>query len=364
MAVAVVAALELVHVDEAERHLAARLLRPLERLAQAALVGAVVAEPGEAVGERVARRHAGGEGGALVEREREERAGEEDEEPRVGRPERRGQGGEEGHDHEGRARVPEVLAGQRQEALAGEDGERAADEHDVDDHVGGAAGEGEEGDHPEPARVAEQEDGKRRGERGQPVDRRVEDRAHEWPALDHLRDEHAEDRAQDGVLPAEEDLARHHEDERERDDALVLDVERDGLHVREEREPEEENHPDACRDVGAIQRYSHHSPGGHRQSDAEDGGDVPVEPGWVSVSVHCLRENVVGRWKWAAGLVPAEPGAGCNRICGDRPDDEHGPNVVMLPSNHARSPPSAGRRWPQERARPLCAGSNGSGRAW
>ena len=264
VAVAVVAALELVHVDEAERHLTARLLRPLERLAQAALVRAVVAQPGEAVGERVARRDAGGERGALVEREGEERPGEEDEEPRVGRPERRRQGGEEGHDHEGRARVPEVLPGQRQEALAGEDGERAADEDDVDDDVGGAAGEGEKGDHPEPARVAEQEDGDRRGERGQPVDGRVEDRAHERPPLDHLRDEHAEDRAEDGVLPAEEDLARHDEDERERDDALVLDVERDGLHVCEQREPEEENHPDACRDVGVIQRYSHHSPGGHR----------------------------------------------------------------------------------------------------
>ena len=116
------------------------------------------------------------------------------------------------------------------------------------------------------------------------------ERAHDRSPLDHLGDEDAADRTEDGVLPAEEDLARDDEDECERDDALVLDVERDGLHVREERKPEEENDADPGGQVRRVEDDPHHRPGRNRQSDAENGGDIPVEPGRVSVCVHD------GRW--------------------------------------------------------------------
>jgi hypothetical protein len=188
--------------------------------------------------------------------------------------------------------VAQVVAKELPERLAREDRERTADEHDVHDHVERAAGEGEEGDAGgvQPWSLSDEECGQGRGEGGEPVDRRVEERAHEGPALDHLGDENAADRAEDGVLPAEEDLARHDEDERERDDALVLDVERDGLHVREEREPEEEDDADPGREARRLEGDPHHRPGSHRQSDAENGGDVPVKPGRVSVGIHGYGE--------------------------------------------------------------------------
>ena len=196
--------------------------------------------------------------------------------------------------------MAQVFAEQWEEPLAGENRERAADEDDVHDHVEGASGEGEEGQagRVELGALACDEDGEGRRERCEPVDRRVEERAHGRPALEHLGDEDAADRAEDGVLPAEENLARDHEDERERDDALVLDVERDGLHVREEREPEEEDDADPGREARRVEGDPHHRPGCHRQSDAENGGDIPVEPGRVSVGLHDgeLGEVVEAGW--------------------------------------------------------------------
>src|SRR5918995_3505026 len=71
---------------------------------------------------------------------------------------------------------------------------------------------------------------------------------------------------------------------------------------------------------------------------------------------------------WAADLVPAEAGAGSHGISRNRSDDEHCPDVVVLPSNHARHLLPLGdvatetraavgsgngfrRPWPQPRAR-------------
>ena len=78
MAVAVVDALEVVDVDEAEAERIAGALRRRERTLQALVEVTVVSEPGERVGERKLHGLERGERRSLVERDREQRADERD----------------------------------------------------------------------------------------------------------------------------------------------------------------------------------------------------------------------------------------------------------------------------------------------
>jgi hypothetical protein len=97
MAVEIVDVLEVVDVNEAERERLTAPFRFADPLAQDGLVGAVIAKPGQVVGERVTRGNVRAERTPLVERQREKRTRQKDEQPLVHHPEVGCERGEEDH---------------------------------------------------------------------------------------------------------------------------------------------------------------------------------------------------------------------------------------------------------------------------
>src|SRR6185312_2790321 len=114
--------------------------------------------------------------------------------------------------------------------------------------VRGAAGEGEDGQlgrvvgGDRAAVPAEQQGGQHRGERGERVGGRVERAAQRQATLGVLDDGGREQGGDHRVLPPEQDLGGEQEDERERDLARALLVQRHRLELcRERGEREYEN---------------------------------------------------------------------------------------------------------------------------
>ena len=117
VAVPVVDLLEVVDVEQAERERDASLLRLVEVVLEALVEVAVVAEPGQRVGERQAHRLQRAVHRALVERDGDERADERRGEERRPLPEDGQHEADRGHDREGHDR-PVDRAEQRHERLA------------------------------------------------------------------------------------------------------------------------------------------------------------------------------------------------------------------------------------------------------
>ncbi len=241
VAEAVVDALEVVDVDQTERHQACSSVAVASASPQLELERAVVAQAGERVGLGVTDGEHRPVGVALVQGQREHRAGQQELERRVDLPQRRRERRDERHDREGRAGVAQVAArGLAQRDPVGER-DRDRDERDVGDDVRGAAGEDEDGQlagvagADRAAVPAEQERGQRRCERRERVGARVERAAQREAALDALHDGGGHQGGEDRVLPAEQDLRGHQEDEGERDLAGALLVERHRLELGGQR---------------------------------------------------------------------------------------------------------------------------------
>jgi hypothetical protein len=98
MSVAVVDPLEIVDIEEAERERKALIPRPVEIVLEPPLEVAVVAEPGERIGERQAHRPERAMHRALVERDGDERTDESGGEQRRALPEDGQHQADRGHD--------------------------------------------------------------------------------------------------------------------------------------------------------------------------------------------------------------------------------------------------------------------------
>ena len=251
----------------------------------------------------VALRDAGCERRSLVEHDREERARHEDEQPRVDRPERGGERRQARLDAECRPDQARVLAEQRKQGDTVVERDRERDEGDVDGDERRAAPDGEEDGDTGVVRAvtAVEERGHRSGERRQRVHRPVERQPRGRAPLDELSGDCADERDQHGRLPAEEDEAREDEDECERDGAQALHLERDGLQLGEEREPEEQQDRGCLTSAWRIESDAHRSPGHHRRRERDCARDQPAKPGRVGlpcrlghVAVRSIESPVAG----------------------------------------------------------------------
>ena len=132
---AVVDALEVVEVDEAEGKRRALVFGDDELALQAFVEAAVVAETSERVGQSESHRLHGLVGRALVERNREERADECERQHGLALPEDDQRQRCRGHERERRRRLRDVLLRDREEGAPGARREDGADQDEVDDPV-------------------------------------------------------------------------------------------------------------------------------------------------------------------------------------------------------------------------------------
>ena len=308
VAEAVVDVLERVEIDQRERHEPVLLGGRLELAAQVDLERAVVAERRQAVRLGVTDGEHGTVGRAQVEREREHRAGQEQLERRIDLPQRHGQRRDEGHDQEGRAGVADIAPLYLPQRHAGRKRDGDGDQGDVRDDVGGAAGEGEDG---QPGGVggadraavpAEQEGGQCGGERRQRVGGRVERAPQRQSALGVLDDGGRDEGGDHRVLPPEQDLGGEQEHECERDLARTVLVQRHRLELRRQRG--ERKHENARQGVlgGRGCDRGQDRPDCHRYRHGDDRDHVPEQSG---------RQGVVQRSGGGhGGSVPLSAGAG------------------------------------------------------
>src|SRR5581483_8973037 len=291
---------------------------------------------------------------ALIERQSEQRAGEENEETGTGRPEVRRQRREEGHDPERRTGVPKHghEGGPVGETLGHRDGAR--DEPGVDEDEDEPAGE-RVGAHPDDVVMdrAGQLDGAGAGCRDR-VGAAVERCPHQRAALVQHGQEDAERGDRGRRLPAEDDEDGDEEDEGQRDLASLV-VERNRVEIGDEREPEEEADPeplvqmgrrrdDACsRDPEDAGGEDHH---GRDESD-EAWRKAPV---CLIVRVHRPRGSRGSRSRTGPAaetlleqiaqrreeLAPAETGAGGDEQGCQSTERNRGLDGRREPTNHCR----------------------------
>jgi hypothetical protein len=284
MAMAVVELLEVVDVEEAQSDRGAVVDGVLQRVSEILLVRAVIPEASQAVRSGCAQRHLGAEGVALEQREREQRSGEQDEQRRPHRPQRDRERGDERHDREGWARVPEVVGHDVRDRTPSVERHRDADEHDVEPDEDSALDECETGERSEVApregrrRFEDRERGHRRRSGGDRVHRDVEQRPENGRAVEQLRDRERQRSDQDAVLPAEQNLAGDDEDERERDQPVTPFVEGDRLQLGQDRQRQEDGDAGGPGQVGRIERNRDNRRGRDRDGEADDAEGIQEQP--------------------------------------------------------------------------------------
>ncbi len=276
----VVDPLEVVDVDEAQgRRLGSR--GGVHRGADGVLVGAVVAEARQAVrvsgqpGKPCAPRV------TLVETEGQERPGEQEEQRRIDCPERGRERRHRAHDQECGSGVSEVVDDHGPWAVVLHQRRRNTDEGDIEREEDRAL---DEDDHrhrsvvraPGQAQSGEVHD--RRGRGRDCVDRAVERQPERRRAALSLRDQHRADADGDGVLPAEQHLGCDDEDERQGDDARVVEVERQRLQLDRDRAEEEDGYAGQSSDGRLVHGQHRRRDGNDRRADGDHREDEADQP--------------------------------------------------------------------------------------
>ncbi len=270
VSVEVVDPLEVVHVDQAERERLIVGLGAEQLVLQPLLEAAVVAEPAQRVGQREPHRAQRLVGGALVERDREQRADQCGGEHRRALPEHdehEGGGPHESEWNRGRASRRDDQLGERP---AGRDCDRGRDQDEVERVLRGRRDRDLRDDRGG-SRSVHEGDEQGRGARSEREHRRVEGDALERPVLEELDDGGSGQGNQHAGFPAEEDDAARAEDERQRDAAALGALDRHRITACERGGEEERERPG---DFGEVVRGQHErdrGSGGYGKSGDPDG---------------------------------------------------------------------------------------------
>jgi hypothetical protein len=276
VAVAVVDPLEVVDVDQAEAERVALRLRVGELALEPVVEVTMVAEPGERVGEREPHRAELAEGGALVERDREQRADEGGREERRALPEHDEHERRRGHQRERQPRDLDARPHRRQERLPRADADDEADQEQVDPEVH-AGGDDHLGEHERRLVAPERRDRRPGDERRDREHRRVVDDADRRPVLEQLHDRRGEADDHAG-LPAVEHDRGGAEDEAERDAAGVDPVQRDRVALGERRRGQKAGDARERREVASRDGEGDGGRCGDRESEEADRQDDRREP--------------------------------------------------------------------------------------
>ena len=203
---------------------------------------AVVAEPGEGVGERQAHRLQRAVHRALIERDGDERADEGRGEERGPLPEDGQHEADRGHDRERNDRPVDRALEQRHERLARPARDDARRERNVD-RVEGSGGEDDLEEEPTDPVVGADERGSRTGRSAsEGVDGAVVHEPDRRAALDELDGRPGDEADDDRRLPAVDDGRADDEDCREGDAARGDSLDRHGIRLHERRGDSERKH--------------------------------------------------------------------------------------------------------------------------
>ena len=241
VAVPVVDLLEVVDVEQDEREREPLVLCLVQVVLEALVEVAVVAEPGEGVGERQAHRLQRAVHRALVERDGDERADEGRGEERRALPEDGQHEADRGHDREGNDRPVDRALEQGHERLARPARDDARRERDVDG-VEGRRGEDDLDEEPADAVVgADERGGSACRSAAECVDGAVVGEPDGRAALDELDGRPGDEADDDRRLPAVDDGRADDEDCGEGDPAGRDSLDRHGIRLHERRGDRERN---------------------------------------------------------------------------------------------------------------------------
>jgi hypothetical protein len=272
VAVQVVDALEVVHVDEAEAEVAPALVR-VEQLTLEPLVEVtVVAEPRERVGQGEPHGPQRAVGRALVEGDREQWAEESDREERRALPEHDEDERGRGHQREDDDRPAQARLDQLEERPPGRMGDDERDQKEVDRVLGGG-GDRDLRDQGVGTRAADQADDVACDERGEGEHRGVVGDANERPVLEQLDQGRRRKGDEDACSPTEEDDRAGREDERERDSAGVRAFDRNRVMAGEGRRGEKRDDADEHRSGVCLGRERDDRGNDRRGAEQANGRD-------------------------------------------------------------------------------------------
>ena len=276
VAVLVVDPLEVVDVDEAEAELLAGVLGRDELALEPLVEVAVVSEPGQRVGQREPHRPQGPVGGALVERDREQRADQGRRKDRRALPEHDQHQRRRGHQRERDDRADRVGSDERDERAPRVDSDDERDQQQVDPVVHERSDADAEDELADVLRV---DPGDRQSCEGGGAseDGRVVRHADDRAVLEQLRER--PDRGQERArFPAEQHGGRDDEDVEERNAACVCALDRNGKPLREHRRSEKSREPEQITARVRLTRKRNCGPGKRdcaRSADRHQHGEQP-----------------------------------------------------------------------------------------
>ena len=323
---------------------------------------AVVAEPGEGVGERQAHRLQRAVHRALVERDGDERADEGRGEERRALPEDGQHEADRGHDREGNDRPVDRALEQRHERLARPARDDARRERDVDG-VEGRRGEDDLDEEPADAVVgADERGGSACRSAAECVDGAVVGEPDGRAALDELDGRPGDEADDDRRLPAVDDGRADDEDCGEGDAAGRDSLDRHGIRLHERRRDRERERclrawpcSERRARVRPPQQRVPRRPPAQRVLEAEEAGrflskppasplhptrsrasesDVPSPDWFTSASLRPRQERRRGRWPQRAGTP-----AWTSNAASDLSRCYRTPDVTKYPGRRARSHP-------------------------